>query len=102
MVRANAGKRWGRQTIRELMATLGESAAEFDQVRDGLYRTLAPRDAFEELLVDDMAALHWRLRRMIRGEVGDQARGRREQMLPDDGPLRRVIRVRHNDDRGRD
>jgi hypothetical protein len=85
MVRANAGKHWGRaETIRELMPALGESAADFNQMRDGLYQALAPRDAFEEMVVDDMAEIHWRLRRMIRGEVAEQARGRREQMRRQD------------------
>jgi hypothetical protein len=85
MVRANAGKHWGRaEAVRELMPALGEDPEEFDRTRAGLYQALAPRDAFEQMVVDDMAEIHWRLRRMIRGEVAEQARGRREQMRRQD------------------
>ena len=48
------------------MPALGESAAEYDRMRDGLYRALCPADTFEEMIVDAMAGIHWRLRRMIR------------------------------------
>jgi hypothetical protein len=79
--RRNALKHWGRaETIRDLMPALGEDPAEFDKVRRGLYRSLAPRDDFEVLLVDDMADIHWRLRRMIRAEAAAQATRRREQL----------------------
>lgn len=60
MVRANAGKHWGRsEGIRKLMPALGESPAEFDQVRDGLYQALRPSDAFEEMLVDVHLTTNW-------------------------------------------
>jgi hypothetical protein len=63
---ANAGKHSGRsEGIRKLMPALGESAAEFDQVRDGLYQALRPSDAFEEMLVDAMVDIQWRLARII-------------------------------------
>jgi hypothetical protein len=63
---ANAGKHWGRsEGIRKLMPALGESPAEFDQVRDGLYQALRPSDAFEEMLVDAMVDIHWRLARIV-------------------------------------
>jgi hypothetical protein len=85
MVRASAGKHWRRaEGIRELMPALGEDPADFDQVRDGLYRCIRPQDAFEEMVVDDLAEIHWRLRRMLRGEAAEQARGRRESMRRQD------------------
>ena len=78
--RGNAAKHWGRaETIRDLMSALGEDPAEFERLRDDLYRALAPREDFEMLLVDDMADIHWRLRRMIRAEAAAQATHRREQ-----------------------
>jgi len=82
MIRANAGKHWGRsEGIRKLMSALGESPAEFDQVRDGLYQALRPSDAFEEMLVDAMVDINWRLARMIRGEAGAQGKRRREKKM---------------------
>ena len=78
--RGNAAKHWGRaETIRDLMSALGEDPAEFERLREDLYRALAPREDFEMLLVDDMADIHWRLRRMIRAEAAAQATHRREQ-----------------------
>src|SRR5215472_5190913 len=82
MSRANAAKHWGRaEDIRALMPALGESPAEYDRMRDGLYRALRPTDSFEEMLVDDMADIHWRLRRMIRGEAGAQGQRRGDRKM---------------------
>src|SRR5271169_5847905 len=78
--RRNALKHWGRaETIRPLLVALEEEPGEFDRVRDALYRALAPGDEFEELIVDDMADVHWRIRRMVRGEAAAQAKRRRER-----------------------
>jgi len=78
--RRSALKHWGRaESIRDLFPALGEQPAEFNEIRAGLYRALAPRDEFESMLVDDMAEIHWRLRRLIRGEAAVQATHRREQ-----------------------
>jgi len=85
MCRANAGKHWGRsEGVRELMAALGEDPAEFNQVRDGLYRALRPGDTFEEMVVDAMADIHWRLGRMIRGEAGAQGQRRRDRQMKEE------------------
>jgi len=85
MSRANAGKHWGRaEDIRGLMAALGESPAEYDHMRDGLYQALQPTDTFEEMLVDAMADIHWRLRRMIRGEAAAQGRRRRDRQMKEE------------------
>ncbi len=52
------------------MKELGENPADFDELRDSLRRVFAPRDEFEEMLVDDMAELRWRRRRLLRAEAG--------------------------------
>src|SRR5215472_1862012 len=83
--RRNALKHWGRaETLRPLLAALEEDPEEFDRVRDALYQALAPRDAFEEIIVDDMADIHWRVRRMVRAEAGAQGARRRERKMRDD------------------
>ena len=85
MSRANAGKHWGRaEDIRGLMPALGESPVEYDRMRDGLYRALCPADTFEEMIVDAMADIHWRLRRMIRGEAAAQGQRRRERQMKEE------------------
>jgi len=79
---ANAGKHWGRaEDLRELVWALGESPAEYDRMRDAFYQSLRPTDSFEEMLVDDMADIHWRPRRMIRGEAGAQGKRRRDRKM---------------------
>ena len=66
--RCNALVHWGRaETIRPFFSALGDDAAEYDAIRDGLLEALDPHDAFEALLVGDMIEIHWRLRRLIRG-----------------------------------
>src|SRR5215472_6339833 len=83
--RRNALKHWGRaETIRPLLRALEEEPEEFDRIRDALYRALAPRDAFEEIIVDDMADIHWRVRRMVRAEAGAQGARRCERKMRDD------------------
>ncbi len=46
----------------------GEPKAELDSLRNALRRDREPKGALEELLVDDLAALFWRLRRPIIAE----------------------------------
>ena len=78
--RRNALRHWGRaEVLRPLMPALGEDPDEFDQFRQGLCRALNPGDDFECLLVNDMAEIHWRLRRMVRAEAAAQATQRRER-----------------------
>ena len=77
--RSNPLKHWGRaETIRPLFGALGEDPAEFEAVCDGFYEALDPHDAFEAVLVGDMAEIHWRLRRLIRAEAAAQATRRLE------------------------
>ncbi|HLW78478.1 MAG TPA: hypothetical protein VKU44_02670 [Terriglobia bacterium] len=79
--RCNALKHWGRaEAMRDLMPSLGEAAADYQATLDGLCRSLAPEDDFEVILVQDMADLHWRLRRSIRGETAHQAHRRRREL----------------------
>ena len=83
--RRNALKHWGRaETIRPLLRALEEEPEEFDRIRDALYRALAPRDEFEEIIVDDMADIHWRIRRMVRAEAGAQGARRRDRKMRDE------------------
>ena len=83
--RRNALKHWGRaETLRPMLLALEEDPEDFDGVRDALYRALAPRDEFEEIVVDDMADIHWRVRRMVRAEAGAQGARRRERKMRDD------------------
>lgn len=55
---------------------MDEEPEEFDKVRDALYRAIGPYDDFEAPLLDDMADIHWRIRRMVRGEAGAQGKRR--------------------------
>jgi hypothetical protein len=83
--RDNAGRHWGRaEGMRDLMPALGENPRDFAAVLAGLCRALKPQDPFEEMLVGDMADIHWRLRRMIRGETAVRARDRRQQQANDE------------------
>lgn len=48
-----------------------ESRQEFDSLRLGLYEALEPQGALEELLVDKLASLSWRYRRLLLAETGE-------------------------------
>ena len=52
------------------MKELGENPADFEELRNFLHRALAPRDEFEQMLVEDMAELRWRRWRLLRAEAG--------------------------------
>ena len=74
--RRNALKHWGRaETVRPSLAALDEDLEEFDPLRDALYRALAPRDEFEEIIVDDMADVHRRTRAWCGLRQAPRARG---------------------------
>lgn len=76
---------WGRaERMRELMPALGEKPEEFEALLAGLRRALGPRDAFEEILVSDMAEIHWRLSRVILGETAKRAINRRSSQARDE------------------
>ena len=79
--RLNAAKHWGRaEVLRELMPALGEHPAEFERLRHQLYRSLRPVDGFETLLVDDLADIQWRSRRMVKAEAANQGMERRKRL----------------------
>src|ERR1700757_1884341 len=50
------------------MRELGEDPAEYAQLRDAMLLSLAPQDALEQALGEEMANLLWRKRRLHRGE----------------------------------
>ncbi len=83
--RRNAVKHWGRaEVLRPVTPALGENPEEFDAFLEGLRQALAPRDVFEDVLVTDMAEIHWHLRLLILGEISTRARNRRRQQALDD------------------
>jgi hypothetical protein len=52
------------------MMVLGEDPANYKKLRECLRRVFQPQDGFEQMLVEDMAEIRWRRRRVIRAEVG--------------------------------
>jgi len=52
------------------MREMGESPEEYERQREALYNAFGPEDGFEEMLVEDMAHLRWRWRRLMRAESG--------------------------------
>lgn len=75
----NAAKHLVFATLLESrMKELGESPEEFRRLHTSLCMTFQPRDGFEQLLVDDMAEIRWRRRRLIRAEAGILASNRRK------------------------
>jgi hypothetical protein len=62
----------GAYTIEESMKMLGEDPREFHAFRAGLIAARRPADAVELMLVDDIAALQWKKRRLDRAMEGMQ------------------------------
>lgn len=52
------------------MKELGEDPADFERLYQSLRRAFAPRDGFEEMLIEDMAEIRWRRQRLMRAEAG--------------------------------
>lgn len=52
------------------MKELGEDPEEFERLRQSLRDALRPRDAFEEMLVEEMAVNRFRLARLHKAEAG--------------------------------
>lgn len=52
------------------MQALGEDPAEFARHLESLRSAFKPGDGYEEVLVKEIAVLHWRLDRLKRGEAG--------------------------------
>jgi hypothetical protein len=55
---------------RDVVAAPSERAEDFEALRSALVEDLLPEGTFEELLVEQIAAIHWRLRRVLRAEAG--------------------------------
>lgn len=75
----------------EYLRLLGEDPNAFTELRDRLRETFLPEDAQEEILVDDMAELRWRLLRIRRAEAATFAKRRWQYEESWQGP--RPIRV---------
>jgi hypothetical protein len=52
------------------MMELGEDPAKYEKLRESLWTVFQPQDGFEQMLVEDMAEIRWRRRRVIRAEAG--------------------------------
>jgi len=63
-----------RQTLEQSMLLLGEDPAEFHAFRNSLMEARQPADAVERMLVEDIAALAWKKRRLNRAQQGLQLR----------------------------
>ena len=56
---------------------LGEDPKDFHALVQSLRETFQPEDHFEEMLIEDLAVLRWRLHRLRRAEWGIQVRQKR-------------------------
>ncbi len=56
---------------------LGEDPEDFHALVQSLRETFQPEDHFEEMLIEDLAVLRWRLHRLRRAEWGIQVRQKR-------------------------
>ncbi len=63
-----------RQTMEQSMVLLGEDPREFHAFRDSLIAARQPADAVERMLVEDIAMLAWKKRRLDRAQEGLQLR----------------------------
>ena len=84
--RTEAGKRraamnalkYGRytstHTLEQSMRLLGEDPQEFHDFRDSLIASRQPADAIEQMLLEDIAMLAWKKRRLNRAQQGLQLR----------------------------
>jgi hypothetical protein len=62
----------------------GEDAAEFTVMRDGMLRSLNPRDGFELQLVEEIVSCQWRLKRLRSAEVeayADEAQSLQQEVV---------------------
>ena len=64
-----------------IMRELGEDPSEYTELREEVLRSLAPQDAMERAIGEQMVNLLWRRRRLHRGEAGQQAEQRRTLTL---------------------
>jgi len=64
----------GPHTMEQSMLLLGEDPHEFKAFRDSLIESRQPADAIERMLVEDVAMLAWKKRRLNRAQQGLQLR----------------------------
>ncbi|HEX5411584.1 MAG TPA: hypothetical protein VFZ27_06955 [Terriglobia bacterium] len=64
----------GPNTMEQSMLLLGENPQEFHAFRDELLASRQPADAVERMLVEDIAMLAWKKRRINRAQQGLQLR----------------------------
>ena len=68
------GRYTGPHTLEQSMVLLGEDPLEFQAFRDSLIASRQPADAMERMLVEDIAMLAWKKRRLNRAQEGLQLR----------------------------
>ncbi len=68
------GRYTGQHTVEQTMLLLGEDPHEFRAFRDSLIASRQPADAVERMLVEDVAMLAWKKRRLNRAQEGLQLR----------------------------
>ena len=68
------GRYTGTHTIEQCMLQLGEDPHEFHEFRDSLIASRQPADTVERMLVEDVAMLAWKKRRLTRAQQGLQLR----------------------------
>jgi hypothetical protein len=68
------GRYTGPRTMEHTMLLLGEDPREFHDFRDSLIASRQPADAVERMLVEDVAMLAWKKRRLNRAQQGLQLR----------------------------
>ncbi|TAM82734.1 MAG: hypothetical protein EPN47_08765 [Acidobacteria bacterium] len=68
------GDHTGPHTLEQSMAILGEDPREFHAFRQSLFASRQPADAIERMLVEDIALLAWKKRRLNRAQQGLQLR----------------------------
>ena len=64
----------GPHTMEQTMLLLGEDPHEFHAFRDSLIASRQPADAVEQMLLEDIAMLAWKKRRLNRAQQGLQLR----------------------------
>jgi hypothetical protein len=68
------GRYTGPHTMEQSMLLLGEDPREFHAFRESLLTSRQPADAVEQMLVEDIAMLAWKKRRLNRAQQGLQLR----------------------------
>ena len=68
------GRYTGPHTMEQSMLLLGEDPHEFHAFRESLLASRQPTDAMERMLVEDIAMLAWKKRRLNRAQQGLQLR----------------------------